>query len=127
MSEVPPVATTIRPVAGDDDAAGDLVVHGVREARGHRPELRGVALGGQHRLAGRSDPLGDGGDLLGRFAGAVDDLREAFAQGPVVVEARKAEILDVEPLKPEGGRRGRHLPRRDRLQKRPNRCLVHWM
>ena len=46
-------------------------------------------------------------DLLSGLAGAEDDLREAFAKGPVMVDLREAEVLEGQQPEAVGGLSGR--------------------
>ncbi len=75
-------------------ARATVVVLGGRH-QGMDGVVRGwVGAGHQQRVAAGDNALGDGGDLVGGLAEAEDDLGEALALSPLVVDPGKPQVLD---------------------------------
>ena len=76
-------------------------------------------------LALAGDAVHDGGDLLGRFALAEHRLGKAAAEGPMVVDLGKAQILVGQGAELVGGLIGRNPTRLDGLEQLPEGLGVH--
>ena len=73
------------PAAGLIDGAGDLSLEGLLDVR--------TDPGDEQVRALPNDLAGDLQDLVGRLAQAVDDLRDAFPELPVVIDLGEIEVL----------------------------------
>ena len=76
------------------DGSGDLVIVGGGHDGADGVVRRALGTGHQQGVTTGDDAFGDGGDLIGRLAQAEDDLGEALALGPLVVDAGEPDVLD---------------------------------
>ena len=79
------------PIYGD--RPGNGVILGIGDALPYRIKAIGGNLGHQHPLAGGGEALGDGGQLLWGFPLPIDNLGEATAQGAMMIDLGKAQLL----------------------------------
>src|SRR5262249_37905394 len=104
---------------------GGLITGAWDRAAHHRGGLRGnprdQAVGAAPRELGQN-----GGDLLGRLAGAEDDLRETAPQVTGVIDRRKAQPPKRKPAQPVQRRFDAGFAGRPRLEQRANRGGIHY-
>ncbi len=81
-------------VLPEDDCTRHRVERSPGQTGRHLVECLAVGAGDEQRVAAGGDALGDGGNLVGRLAGAEDHLRESLAEGAVVIDAREPQILE---------------------------------
>ena len=80
-------------------------------------------------MAGRDDPRGDGGNLLGRLAGTENHLRKTLARAAMVIDPGEAQVLErrlaykLKELVVRGLRR--ELTRADGFEQRAKLVTVH--